>query len=462
MQRSVLYFIYTFFYLISFIFLHVFYLILPKKIKTSIALKWQSIFSLIKAVDLGSDVILIHAASGEIEYAKPLIRKLKESGKNVVISYSSPSFLELISTDISDLKTFALPFDFPILTNWWLAKLNIRCIYYSRTDIWPWMAYCSNQLRIPQKLFSANFSQNIQKPSWPRNIYNKIILNHLTEIHVVADADAQYLKKIGLNSIFTSGDTRFDQVLYRKSFARILPTHLKKLLDKKNYICFGSTWPEDEVELIPLFTELIKTRKIILAPHEVEPQHIAHILSTIDQKLKVIKLSQVLEDSYFSEQNQNFDVLLVDRVGYLFSLYEFSQISFIGGSFKKNVHSVMEPLCWGNVVFVGPYFHNNREAIEFSVVPLEQIDSRLHTFRNNSKNDSQFAETLNIFSDKEKFLHNEEFSPLYVVMSIKESNEFFEFYIPLNNYLISHPETSKYLSEAISKKSGATEVLMNS
>lgn len=461
MPRFVFYLLYTSIYLFSFITLHIFFIFLPKKVQASISLKWQSLSSLLKNTVEIKKSILIHAASGEIEYAKPLIRRLKENGENIILSYSSPSFLNLISKDISDLMVHTLPFDLPFLTNWWLRKLNVSCIYYSRTDIWPWMAYSANQLKIPQKLFSATFSQNIHNPSWTRDLYNKIILKQLDEVHVVAEADSQYLKKIELSNVFTSGDTRYDQVVYRKKNLQTLPTHLKKILNNKNYICFGSTWPEDEIELIPLFSEIAKSRKIILAPHEVKSEHIDKIIKKLDQNLKTVKLSQILEDSNFSEQIQNFDILLVDKVGYLFSLYEFSQISFIGGSFKKNVHSVMEPLCWGNVVLVGPYFHNNREAIEYSMTPLEQIDNGENESNSLSQNKSHFSETLNIFNNKEKFLFNEEFSPLYVVMSIKESNEFFEFYNPLNNYLLSHPEVSNYISQAISNRAGATEALLS-
>jgi 3-deoxy-D-manno-octulosonic-acid transferase len=38
-------------------------------------------------------------------------------------------------------------------------------------------------------------------------------------------------------------------------------------------------------------------------------------------------------------------------------------LAFIGGSFKKQVHSVMEALAAGLPVMVGPFHKNNREAL---------------------------------------------------------------------------------------------------
>ncbi|MBY0383898.1 hypothetical protein K2X05_01965, partial [bacterium] len=54
------------------------------------------------------------------------------------------------------------------------------------------------------------------------------------------------------------------------------------------------------------------------------------------------------------------------KVGFLAELYKQSDFSFIGGSFRKQVHSVMESLACGCLTFVGPFYHNNREAIDFS------------------------------------------------------------------------------------------------
>ena len=40
-------------------------------------------------------------------------------------------------------------------------------------------------------------------------------------------------------------------------------------------------------------------------------------------------------------------------------------MAFVGGSFRRSVHSVMEPLAAGCRTLVGPYHVNNREAVDF-------------------------------------------------------------------------------------------------
>ena len=61
----------------------------------------------------------------------------------------------------------------------------------------------------------------------------------------------------------------------------------------------------------------------------------------------------------------NADFLLVDEIGYLADLYRYADIAFVGGSFKEKVHSVMEPLCCGLPVLVGPFYQNNPEAAKY-------------------------------------------------------------------------------------------------
>lgn len=455
MIQFVFLFIYTLVLLFALTLAHLFYFILPFKVKKSLRLKWQALLPLLKVKNSDQESVLIHAASGEVEYAKPLIRELKKQNKKLIITYTSPSFLKLISSDMSDLNIQPLPFDLPLLTKWWLKKLNIKVIYYSRTDVWPWMACSAQELKIPQSLFSATFSQRIQSQNFLKDLYHKITLNYLDTIHVVSSQDSDYLKSLNLSShILVSGDTRYDQVQFRKHSPATHIEILKKHLSKKNWMTLGSTWPEDEAALLPTLPELLQTRSLILAPHDIHQDHMNNLHNQLSKFARVVRLSELLQPTFNSS---DFDILLVDKVGYLFSLYSFSQISFIGGSFKKNVHSVMEALCWGNVVLVGPYYHNNREAIEFSLYPLEQLDSvQVSSASPSSAETNSFERALATTEGHQKFMHNNEFSPLYAVMSIKETEEFFEFYTPLNKFLQTYPQTNEKIAQIIANKAGAT------
>jgi 3-deoxy-D-manno-octulosonic-acid transferase len=128
----------------------------------------------------------------------------------------------------------------------------------------------------------------------------------------------------------------------------------------------GSSWPEDEAVLLPALAEFLKHKKmkLILVPHEPTTPH----LGTIEASLRALDLRH----AYFSAGNAwpDEEVLIVDQVGVLAELYAWGTFAFIGGSFRKSVHSVMEALGAGLMTFVGPFHENNREAMEFKALPI--------------------------------------------------------------------------------------------
>jgi 3-deoxy-D-manno-octulosonic-acid transferase len=85
-----------------------------------------------------------------------------------------------------------------------------------------------------------------------------------------------------------------------------------------------------------------------------------------------------------------YGVLLIDQVGVLADLYRLGAVAFVGGSFKDKVHSVMEPLACGCFVVTGPKINNNREALLFKNISVENLTAV--TVVNNS---DEFTMALN-------------------------------------------------------------------
>jgi 3-deoxy-D-manno-octulosonic-acid transferase len=155
-----------------------------------------------------------------------------------------------------------------------------------------------------------------------------------------------------------TGDTRFDQVIYRIQ-------HLNEIQNLKNdklTLCAGSTWPEDESVLIPSVSKFILNGqlRLIIAPHEPTDTHIRAI------NLHFSKLGiQCMKYSEFAGEWKS-PVIIIDQIGVLAQLYTQCDFAFVGGAFKAKVHSVMEPLATGRHVLIGPHFNNSPEAIEFA------------------------------------------------------------------------------------------------
>ena len=302
----------------------------------------------------------IHAASGEIEYARPVIRDLKTRFPEipVIVTYSSPSAKKILAgLEVDAWGT--LPWDFYGSCEHFLKMWRPRCMLIARTDVWPVMASACHDQNIPSLLFAATFASNSSRLRGISGFVTAWALGKLTQIHCVSEADVEQLNRIALNTpVEVHGDTRFDQVFHRLQYPKPLKLALKPRGEVPVLVA-GSTWPEDERALIPAFSHLRGECQMILAPHEIQDFHLA----AIERDLRSAGLTYCRYTRAHSWTNE--DVLIADVVGVLAELYTWGNFAFVGGSFRKQVHSVMEPLAAGLPVLVGPYHANNREALQF-------------------------------------------------------------------------------------------------
>ncbi|MBC7371951.1 MAG: hypothetical protein H7326_10320 [Bdellovibrionaceae bacterium] len=302
----------------------------------------------------------IHAASGEIEYARPVIRDLKKRFPDipVIVTYSSPSAKKILAGLEVDAWG-ALPWDFYGSCEHFLKIWRPRCFLIARTDVWPVMATACHDQNIPSLLFAATFASNSSRLSGVSGAVTAWALGKLSEIHCVSDADVEQLHRIKLDTpVSVHGDTRFDQVFHRLQNPKPLKLALKPSGEVPVLVA-GSTWPEDERALIPAFIKLRGECQMILAPHEIQDFHLA----AIERDLRSAGLTYCRYTRAHTWKDE--DVLIADVVGVLAELYTWGNFAFVGGSFRKQVHSVMEPLAAGLPVIVGPFHTNNREALQF-------------------------------------------------------------------------------------------------
>ena len=298
--------------------------------------------------------IMFHAASGEIEYIKSVIREFKNRHPDVeiILTYSSPSAEKLFTNLQSEVTAFIpLPWDTPTRIQNLLMQLKPELIVFSRTDFWPELIYQAHKKNIP--LIGVSMYPRF---GFFQNIWLKFILKKFSLLTAVSEATCKQLESLLPNKNMTYlPDTRFDQVIHRlNSQSKI------ELITNKKVVVFGSTWPEDERILVECVDQILKNNfRIVWCPHDVSKSRI----EALTEQLKKYSVSKFSDGT--TTINFETDVLILDQIGFLADAYRFSQISFVGGSFKTKVHSVMEPLCAGNTVIIGPYYKNNPEAVQF-------------------------------------------------------------------------------------------------
>lgn len=298
-----------------------------------------------------------HCASGEFEYAKPVIRRMKQKypQTKIMVTYFSPSVVK--SLEASQDVDFFCPMPWDQKKHWrkFIDHHKPQALLVARTDLWPLMLTEAKRQKVPRLLFSKTAKTH---RGFFKKFMEKRLLPLFNDVFCASLTDQENLKTLlpHFNSIHNSGDTRYDQCLYRLQHGRPLKT--LKNFSKKVFIA-GSTWPSDEYILLPTIKERIHDVSFIIAPHEPNQKHLSKLTELLEAK-------KIGYQFYSQIQSWNpAEVLIIDEVGILADLYAWGNYAFVGGSMDRSVHSVMEPLAQGLLCFVGPEHENNREAMIF-------------------------------------------------------------------------------------------------
>jgi 3-deoxy-D-manno-octulosonic-acid transferase len=224
------------------------------------------------------------------------------------------------------------------------------------------MIWKLKQENIPSFLVDATMKKNSLRALPIMKSFHKTLFGNISKILTVSDSDANAFKIFNCKNdqVKIVGDTRFDRV-YQKSVDAMdkkLIQHL--ILEDKKVLVAGSTWEQDEEVILPAFSKLIRYEKdviLIIAPHEPSLLHLEKIENEFAGILKTIRFWHL--NNYTDER-----VIIIDSIGILLTLYTYADVAFVGGSFKQNIHNVLEAAVYGIPVMFGPKINNSQETKE--------------------------------------------------------------------------------------------------
>ncbi|MGH7452111.1 MAG: 3-deoxy-D-manno-octulosonic acid transferase, partial [bacterium] len=223
--------------------------------------------------------IWIHAASmGEYEQARPLLQEIGQRFPNAVrvLTFFSPSaYANINRANIPAEAVSYLPFDSMRSARRFLRLVNPNAAIVIRHDFWPNHLWEAKRRSVTLVLADASVSANAR--SWRHKPlvrhFNRAVLETFDAICAVSVETTQSLK--GLlrypERLVVTGDTRYDQVLFRTQSKKIETVLPEKWRDGSMLFVAGSTWPSDEEILLPAFVTARKQLpplRMVLVPHE--------------------------------------------------------------------------------------------------------------------------------------------------------------------------------------------------
>jgi 3-deoxy-D-manno-octulosonic-acid transferase len=301
-------------------------------------------------------VIWFHCASlGEFEQARPLLEEIKNQYPqyNIFLTFFSPSGYEIRKNYEKADYVFYLPVDTSFNARKFIRVVNPKLVFFAKYEFWYHYINELHKKRIPAISFSAIFrKEQIFFKSY--GAFYKEVLKNLTKIFVQNKESYGLLKSHNISNIEIAGDTRFDRVKSICENKKDYPL-IKKFKSDKKLLVVGSSWKKDIEILIELINGKEHDLKIIIAPHEIHSGEISFIENKLN--LKSIRYS------YAKEQDiDQYELLIINNIGMLSSLYQYADFAYIGGAFEKGLHNILEPATFGMPIFFGPKYDKFQEA----------------------------------------------------------------------------------------------------
>jgi 3-deoxy-D-manno-octulosonic-acid transferase len=330
--------------------------------------------NLASRIDTNASYIWVHCASlGEFEQGRPLIEEIRKRFPQyrILLTFFSPSGYEIRKNyDQADIIMY-MPLDTPRNAKDFIRITKPHKAFFIKYEYWYFFISELKRQNIPLYIISAIFRET--QPFFKNNLqgrWYKKILRMPEHFFVQDEKSARLLESAGISNYTVSGDTRFDRVAAIAKAAKDIPL-VEKFSSGKPLLIAGSTWKPDE----ELLAEYINSHelKMVIAPHEVTPAN----LNQLEQLLK----KPFIRFSKASQANpEEYQVLIIDSVGMLSSLYRYGSIAYIGGGFGVGIHNILEAAVFGLPVIFGPRYEKFREAVElkkeggaFSVHNYQQV-----------------------------------------------------------------------------------------
>lgn len=315
----------------------------------------------IKAVPRGQErLIWFHAASlGEFEQGRPVIEALKQQqpGTKILLTFFSPSGYEVRKNYKEADYIFYLPADTPANARLLIGRFKPDAAVFIKYEFWYNYLHELHRQHIPAYLISAVFrpEQAFFKP-WGG--LQRKMLHCFTRLFVQDAESVRLLASAGISCTEQTGDTRFDRVKQIAGQSRSIET-VEAFLNGAPAVVCGSTWPPDEELLLGYIATYRGPYKWIVVPHEIGESHIRNIQEKCRKKTARYSTWEAGKDS-------SAEVLVIDCIGLLSSIYRYGHVAYIGGGFGAGIHNTLEAAVYGIPVLFGPRFRKFREAVDLA------------------------------------------------------------------------------------------------
>jgi 3-deoxy-D-manno-octulosonic-acid transferase len=314
----------------------------------------------------GKPIIWLHAVSvGEVLAVSRLVQEIDAAfpGYRLLISTTTRTGQELARTRFGADRVFYCPLDLTWAVRAYLNALKPRMLILAETEFWPNLLNGCFRRNIPVAVVNARISDR----SWPRyQMLRRLwrpILVRLSRVLAQTHTDAERLVALGCQPelVSVSGNLKFDVRAVVESDAT---RFLQNQAEGRRFLVAGSTIEGEESLLAAAWPRILSADPdlvMVVAPRH--PDRFDDVVSV----MKIAGIGVMRRTSWPAHWAgtprllRSGEVIVLDTIGELASVYSLASVAFVGGSLvPSGGHNPLEPAQFGVPIVMGPHYANFR------------------------------------------------------------------------------------------------------
>ncbi|HSB08679.1 MAG TPA: 3-deoxy-D-manno-octulosonic acid transferase [Blastocatellia bacterium] len=314
--------------------------------------------------------IWLHAVSvGEYLAARTLIERLKSElpGFRIVVSTTTRTGQTLARAECHKFAgTFYFPFDWNFSVRRALDWVRPSIVLILETELWPnFLRECRRRgvltLLVNGRISTRSFRRYRKAPAFIRSVVEDLSL-----MIMQSEEDAERSRALGAQAsrVRVCGNLKYEHAEVGDSGSGVGSQFDGQfgLSASPHLIVAGSTAPGEEEILLACFDGVrshqgLEDARLLIAPRHPE---------RFDEVARLIARSgfTFARRSETTAAVSKPDVILLDTIGELASLYRYAAVVFVGGSLvRRGGHNIIEPAAFGKPIVVGQHTENFRQVI---------------------------------------------------------------------------------------------------
>lgn len=380
------------------------------------------------SINASKKVLWIHAVSvGEVNAIVPLVKKIQhEDDYSILITTVTDTGQAIAKRQFDTSVHIAyMPFDLPFTLKKMFQRIKPDLILITETEIWPNLIRSAKIYSIPIAIINGRISERSFKRYLKIRFFIESVLKDIDIFLMQNEVYSQRIIQLGADpsSVKVMGNLKFDIEISDKG-----SRWAKRV--KGRIIIAGSTHEPEEQIILNAYANVKKIYDDVILI--IAPRH-PHRFKTVEDillktNIPFLKRSQISNDTDLTPIN----IILLDVMGELSSLYKYCDLAILGGSFiPHGGQNPVEPAYWGKGIVCGPHMENfyfiedffrvgaavkaDSASLSHTLVELLSNQSRLQMMGGSSKNLIEFNRgavdtTLDIIKDillkTKKISHN--------------------------------------------------------